>query len=761
MGAQRYSERLASAALAAVPLITALASAALPPGTIHVRGGRQLFLDDRFTADSTGLTLTVNNPVKSGERLIVADQPWESHVEFFGSVMQEPSGELRMFYEVGDYSRDLEYITYAASTDGITWTKPVLGLIEDFNGSTENNILIEGTAFAKPNRLSGGTVWTDPLAGPDQRYKFNYLVHGAHSADGIHWSDRHVIFTGISGDTCPVVFWDDRISKYVVYHRHNVWDAGLGRLRRTIVRAESDDYVNWSPWQTVMAPGPTETTYDFYNSAAAKYPWADDAYIMLPSLLHYGPTETLDIHLGVSRDGVHWTRPGSSAFIPRGAPGEFDSHGGYAFAGLVRQGDEIWIYFTGTDVGHGTPYVNAVKSGHPGNVISRAVMRLDGFTSLDAGAAGGMLTTWPLTFSGGNLLLNVRTEGDGFVEVELFDGNNPDIRLGRSETISGDSVNYVVRWQDGFDLAGLGRAPALVPSPTRIATDTWDADGVNGWKGASTLVHHSSGGVGDSGYVSVSRTGVTPTFVADGGANGGAYVGDLDDTYGDLIRVSGSLRHLAHGGSGGYQILFKHTDGGVGYWIYRLEPAGVFYDEWTDFEFDFSTAWDDIEAVANGWIDASSLGFSEIWSRVDQVLIATTNDPTGTEAIALDNFSIAALEFDSQGTPVIVRFTMQGAKLYAFEFSDGCGVEPPTGDLNGDCRVDDSDLSLLLANWGPAGPEVPANLNGDDYVDDDDLSLLLANWTTAEAVPEPAMALPALGGLATLAWRRRDAFRRR
>lgn len=53
---------------------------------------------------------------------------------------------------------------------------------------------------------------------------------------------------------------------------------------------------------------------------------------------------------------------------------------------------------------------------------------------------------------------------------------------------------------------------------------------------------------------------------------------------------------------------------------------------------------------------------------------------------------------------------------------------PPAtpGDLNGDHRVDGTDLGLLLAAWGGTGA---ADLNQDGQVDGSDLGLLLSYWT--------------------------------
>jgi hypothetical protein len=60
------------------------------------------------------------------------------------------------------------------------------------------------------------------------------------------------------------------------------------------------------------------------------------------------------------------------------------------------------------------------------------------------------------------------------------------------------------------------------------------------------------------------------------------------------------------------------------------------------------------------------------------------------------------------------------------------------GDLNGDCVIDQEDLAILLAHYGPCPPPPPedpdqrciGDLNGDLVVDDADLDILLAHYDT-------------------------------
>ncbi len=49
-------------------------------------------------------------------------------------------------------------------------------------------------------------------------------------------------------------------------------------------------------------------------------------------------------------------------------------------------------------------------------------------------------------------------------------------------------------------------------------------------------------------------------------------------------------------------------------------------------------------------------------------------------------------------------------------------------DLNGDCRVDGSDIGLLLQSWGARG-SIAADLDHDGSVDGADLGLLLGAWS--------------------------------
>ena len=66
-----------------------------------------------------------------------------------------------------------------------------------------------------------------------------------------------------------------------------------------------------------------------------------------------------------------------------------------------------------------------------------------------------------------------------------------------------------------------------------------------------------------------------------------------------------------------------------------------------------------------------------------------------------------------------------GGQIYKIVPASGDGPCPRTGDIDGDGRVNGTDLGLLLGNWGGAGS---TDINGDGTTDGNDLGTMLGNW---------------------------------
>jgi hypothetical protein len=187
---------------------------------------------------------------------------------------------------------------------------------------------------------------------------------------------------------------------------------------------------------------------------------------MFPSLYRH-KEDTLEIHLAVSRDGVHWTFPDrGTPFINLGKAGEFDSGSLYMGQGLVKAGDELWHYYSGSPLKHQEAELPLMTQ--PGNarVFSRAKIRADGYMSVDSGAEEGSFMTPLLRFAGNALALNAIVREGGSLRVALLDeaGHSlPGFDFADGEPILGDHIRCLAGWP--------GQAPlsALAGRPVRLA----------------------------------------------------------------------------------------------------------------------------------------------------------------------------------------------------------------------------------------------------------------------------------------------------
>jgi hypothetical protein len=190
---------------------------------------------------------------------------------------------------------------------------------------------------------------------------------------------------------------------------------------------------------------------------------------MFPSVYHRA-SDTVDIQLAVSRDGVNWTRPERRAVIDRvignGESGEmFGSM--YACPGLMPLGsDAIGVVYMGYRHNHNqSDWVKANRPSDLGEKCYWAKWQRDRLVALEA-PVGGQMTLIERPCAGGRLLANFRTETEGWLLFELTAGvpnrggwSEAPAIPGRSfdecEPLRGDSLSQAVTWKGKADLSDL------------------------------------------------------------------------------------------------------------------------------------------------------------------------------------------------------------------------------------------------------------------------------------------------------------------
>jgi hypothetical protein len=308
-----------------------------------------LFVDGALFAEfDSRLEQRVNPPIKE-PRVILPTKPWESWAVFaYNHVLSFSATEKRMYYDCiagtgvppgASNSDELtgtgishRRICLATSKDGLTWTKPSLGIF-NLNGSTANNILVED---------SGVSVFKDGTKDvPDsERWKMVCSNSAYASPDGLRW--KKLAWTKVAADdTKPTAYYDPSLKKYVVVNRRDVKvDGKSGSVVRQVGRCVTDDITNWQ--KEVKGGGGCDIVFgpdaldpdllDVYTNAYTPYPSIEQpaVHLLFPSFYHhfgrqpfgFGNDGLLDIRLVVSRDGIHYNytsaRNARAPFVPLG-----------------------------------------------------------------------------------------------------------------------------------------------------------------------------------------------------------------------------------------------------------------------------------------------------------------------------------------------------------------------------------------------------------------------------------------------------------
>jgi hypothetical protein len=432
-----------------------------------------LFVDESEVEASWNVTPTIGRPEsRTHDPIMVADRPWEGRaVGLDLSVLHDPaSGTFRMWYRSHNDQKakaDKNLLNYAESSDGLSWTKPGLGLIT-YDGSTTTNIIHRPGLIPGCQAMETHGLIIDDVGGPQRRYKMPVShkftdssatgLYALFSPDGIDWMLHPTPTMAQAGDRHSAIK-DAASGDYVLYLRPPRYRAqrsaepippGSEALpyKRTVARATSKDFLSWTDYTTVLRNDAFDTAgTEFYNIAPVIY---GNRYIAFVNLYDTA-VERMWVTLASSLDGTTWNRPHRlTRILDLGPEGCWDdSWVNISDNPPVREGDRMRFWYHGRSEAHGRP--------HRTGAIGSFVLGLDRFAGLAAGQQRGTIVTDRIEAGNSRLFLNANVR-NGVARVAIRTDDMapiPGLGLHECNEIRGDHVDHPVTWNGNPDLSQI------------------------------------------------------------------------------------------------------------------------------------------------------------------------------------------------------------------------------------------------------------------------------------------------------------------
>lgn len=329
-----------------------------------------------------------------------------------------------MFYNGNDGSTI--YVCYATSTDGLSWTRPNLGLVS-YGGNTNNNILFPGVFTAAlyddvESQWVIVTEDTDEGAGNE-----GVRIYTSATPDGGFSLAKHL-------DT---VEYSE--GKEVVRRADGTWVAyyvnGHATQRRSLNAWVSDTPDLDGAWSNQGSIGLTSVaaTRQFYAIGVERF---GSHYYGLVQVYNQS-TEKITPELHISTDGLNW-HVASASWLPLGSGGSFDDEMVLHGAVIAEDGTDWHLYYSGFPANHAASLPRDSRVGRA-TVPAQRVGQV---------AGTGNLTTLPIEPDGGSVL--TVNSSAGTVEVEVLDATTlvPVTGFARAnfDDITGDSRTHACTW---------------------------------------------------------------------------------------------------------------------------------------------------------------------------------------------------------------------------------------------------------------------------------------------------------------------------
>jgi len=475
----------------------------LPESTVRLESSeRQLFVDDFVIAETVGLRRTLHRPIKKGAVIRPNYPAGEHNVQTRAAPVWDPRAKTYKLVTLGKMYE---------SRDGLHWSEIGSG------PHIPKHMVYDGAAPDPGRRFKGlrmralfkveevldnrGRV----KPGKELRWELQPVVSG----DAITWTELDV--PGIpSKDETNLSFSEKkRLFIAVVKMR--------GRFGRSHAISTSSDFEKWTDPKLVFQADefdqvldrdkiqkrmfgkgdrrlsitcykdPAAYKVDVYNMSAFRY---ESIYIGLPAIHPSTALEMGDlsnnvaykvVQLTCSRDLTTWKRVGDRQPFIDLSPKEssaYDRSVSMPASWPIVRNDELWFYYSGgkycgwppTESDHKywrlknqvapNADFDVAKEDLDRGAICLAVLRRDGFVSLDANADGGSVVTKPLRIPNGKLFVNARLAPEGELRVAVLDRNALPLKEGfgvaTCRPVTGDQTRVQVVWKNAEGFMNLG-----------------------------------------------------------------------------------------------------------------------------------------------------------------------------------------------------------------------------------------------------------------------------------------------------------------
>lgn len=463
--------------------------------------GREVLWDDSLTEECTAEKILHSPWYKSP--IMTFDKAWEGDGCGYFNVIHDPVSStwfmyytaVEMFKDDGSFTSPSDiHACVLLSKDGISWTRPELGIVE-FEGSRANNIIAGKENLPGLTGVDNFYVMLDTNPSPAVKERFKAVMRydskgpdgkkqrwlaSLVSDDGVHFRLLGKVTDEGYFDTLNTVMWHQETGRYLCFirsfHQEGTFkeyegkekDGSLNSFVRDIRVLYSDDFLSWSFPKRLTFNSTND--YPLYTNGACIYPYAPQMIIGFPTRYverkewtdnfehlcgrekrlermkyeeRFGLAVT-DCLFMCSRDGEHWHRF-DEAFLRPGPeyPTNWVYGSCYPCIGMVESPSEI---------PGGDPILNMFVyrnhwSGEP-TVLERYAIRKDGFVSLHAGIDEKNLLTKPFKFYGKKMLLNFSTSAIGHVYITLI---REDGQKAHSCELFGDRTDRTVNFDRSLE----------------------------------------------------------------------------------------------------------------------------------------------------------------------------------------------------------------------------------------------------------------------------------------------------------------------